>query len=89
MNAQVRVELVDRRPLAIASTQLVDNGVLDLEGTEVGVIDTRAMTAELHRQRAARLQVILPLDVVDTVVQVIGVLHVEALEHQQHAVAQA
>ncbi|MNJ21204.1 hypothetical protein D3C77_155510 [compost metagenome] len=89
VHAQVRVELVNRRTLAIAGTQLVDNGILDLQGAEMGVVDTRAMAAELHGQRTAGFQMVLPLDFVHTIVQVVGVLHVEALEHQQHAVAQA
>ncbi|MCY1184824.1 hypothetical protein D9M73_255480 [compost metagenome] len=55
----------------------------------MGVVDTRAMAAELHGQRTAGFQMVLPLDFVHTIVQVVGVLHVEALEHQQHAVAQA
>ncbi|MNO99399.1 hypothetical protein D3C76_911680 [compost metagenome] len=89
VHAQVRVELVNRRTLAIAGTQLVDNGILDLQGAEMGVVDTRAMAAELHGQRTAGFQMVLPLDFVHTIVQVVGVLHVEALEHQQHAVGQA
>ncbi|MNF89346.1 hypothetical protein D3C84_718680 [compost metagenome] len=89
VHAQVRVELVNRRTLAIAGTQLVDNGILDLQGAEMGVVDTRAMAAELHGQRTTGLQMVLPFDLMYTIVQVVGVLHVEALEHQQHAVTQA
>jgi len=89
MYAQVRVELVHRRTQPFTVTQLVDNRVLDLQGAEVSVVDPRTMPAELHGQGAIGGQVILPVDGVDAVVQVIGVLHREALEDQQHAVAQA
>ncbi|MNT04999.1 hypothetical protein D3C72_1396010 [compost metagenome] len=39
VNAQVRVELVDRRTVALRRTQFVDDGVFDFQGTEVGVVD--------------------------------------------------
>ncbi|MNE07133.1 hypothetical protein D3C80_997400 [compost metagenome] len=82
VDAQVRVELVYRGTLAITGTQLVDNGVLDLQGTKMGVVDTRAMTAEFNGQRTTGLQVILPFDLVHAIIEVIGILHVEAFEHQ-------
>ncbi|MNZ16764.1 hypothetical protein D3C78_337440 [compost metagenome] len=89
VHAQVRVELVHRRAFAAAGAQFVDDRVLDLQGAEMGVVDTRAVAAELNCQRTAGFQVILPLDFIDAVVEIVGVFHVEALEHQQHAVAQA
>ncbi len=89
VHAQVGVELVDAGALAFGGAQLVDNGVLDLQGAEVSVIDTRTMAAEFYRQGAVGQQVVCPLDVMHAVVEVFGVLHGEALEHQQHAVAQA
>jgi hypothetical protein len=75
-----------RRP---SGAQLVDDRVLDLQRAEVGVVDARAMAAELHRQGAVGRQVVGPVDRVHAVVEVFGVLHREALEHQQHAVGQA
>ncbi|MCY1398581.1 hypothetical protein D9M71_136160 [compost metagenome] len=89
MNAQVRVELVDGRTVALRGAQFVDDGVLDLQRAEVGVVDTRAMAAEFDGQGAVIEHVVLPLDVQHAVVQVFGVLHLETLEHQQHAVGQA
>lgn len=46
------------------------------------------MAAELHSQGAIGRQVIGPVERMHTVVQVVGILHGEALEHQQHAVGQ-
>ncbi len=89
VDAQVGVELVHRRALAGRSAQLVDNGVLDLQGAEVGVVDARAMAAELHGQGAVGQHVVLPVDIQHAVVEILGVLHREALEHQQHPVGQA
>ncbi|MNO56270.1 hypothetical protein D3C76_467820 [compost metagenome] len=89
VNAQVRVELVDGRTVALRGAQFVDDGVLDLQRAEVGVVDTRAMAAEFDGQGAVIEHVVLPLDVQHAVVQVFGVLHLETLEHQQHAVGQA
>ncbi|MNI15554.1 hypothetical protein D3C73_688540 [compost metagenome] len=40
VNAQVRVELVDGRTVALRGAQFVDDGVLDLQRAEVGVVDT-------------------------------------------------
>src|SRR5471032_2529720 len=88
VNAQVRVDLVDGRTFAGRGAQLVDDSVLDLQGAEVGVVDARAVTAELNGQRAVVEHMVLPLDVEHAVVQVFGVLHRETLEHQQHPVRQ-
>ncbi|MCY1181901.1 hypothetical protein D9M73_224340 [compost metagenome] len=38
--AQVRVELVDGRTVALRGAQFVDDGILDLQRAEVGVVDT-------------------------------------------------
>ncbi|MNZ59523.1 hypothetical protein D3C78_775660 [compost metagenome] len=89
VNAQVRIELVDGRTVALRGAQFVDDGILDLQRAEVGVVDTRAMAAEFDGQGAVVEHVVLPLDVQYAVVQVFGVLHRETLEHQQHAVGQA
>ncbi|MNO71103.1 hypothetical protein D3C76_620070 [compost metagenome] len=88
VHAHVRVDLFHRRAQAFAVAQLVDDRVLDLQRTEVGVVDARAMAAELHRQGAVGCQVIGPVDRVHAVVEVVGVLHGEALEYQQHPVGQ-
>ena len=66
----------------------VDDGVLDLQGTEVSVVDARAVAAELDGQGTGVEHVVLPLDVQHAVVQVFGILHRETLEHQQHPVRQ-
>ena len=88
VNAQVRVELVDGRTVALRGAQFVDDGVLDLQGAEVGVVDARAVTAEFDGQGAVVEHVVLPLDIEHAVVEVFGVLHRETLEHQQHPVRQ-
>ena len=88
MNAQVRVELVDGRTIALRSAQFVDDGVFDFQGAEVRIVDARAVAAELDGQGAVIEHVVLPLDVEYAVVQVFGVLHRETLEHQQHPVRQ-
>lgn len=88
VNAQVRVELVDRRTVALRGAQFVDDGVLDLQGAEVGVVDAGTVTAEFDGQGAVVEHVVLPLDVEHTVVQVFSVFHRETLEHQQHPVRQ-
>ena len=88
MHAHVRVELVHRRPIAIGSAQLVDDRILDLQRAEVGVVDARTLAAELHRQAASRQQVIVPVDIQHAVIQVFGILHREARQHQQHTVGQ-
>lgn len=88
MHTHVRVDLFHGRAQAFAVTQLVDDRILDLQRTEVGIVDARAMAAELHRQGAVGCQVVGPVDRVHTVVKVVGVLHREALEHQQYAVGQ-
>ena len=54
----------------------------------MGVVDARAMAAELDRQGAIGRQVVRPVDGVHAVVQVVGVLHGKTLEHQQHTVGQ-
>ncbi|MCY1435544.1 hypothetical protein D9M71_516430 [compost metagenome] len=87
--AQVRVELVDRGALAAGSTQLVDDRILDFQGAEMGVVDARTMATELHGQGSIGQQVILPVYIVHAIVKVFGVFHGKALEHQQHAIAQA
>ncbi|MNP56837.1 hypothetical protein D3C76_1515970 [compost metagenome] len=89
MYAQVRVELVDRGALAAGSTQLVDDRILDFQGAEMGVVDARTMATELHGQGSIGQQVILPVYIVHAIVKVFGVFHGKALEHQQHAIAQA
>ncbi len=73
----------------VAGAQLVDDRILDLQRAEVGVVDARAVTAELHRQGAVRDHVVGPVDIQHAMVEVFGVLHREALEDQQHAVGQA
>ncbi len=88
VNAQVRVDLVHRRALAFGRAQFVDDRVLDLQCTKVGVVDARPVTAEFHRNGAFRFKMVMPLDIEHAVVQVFGVLHREALEYQQHAVGQ-
>ncbi len=89
VHAQIGVDLVNRRALAIRGAQLVDDRILDLQCTEMGVVDARTMTTEFHRNGAVGFEMILPLDIQYAVVQVFGILHREALEHQQHAVGQA
>ncbi|MNP27016.1 hypothetical protein D3C76_1199020 [compost metagenome] len=89
VDAHVGVELVDRGAHPFGSAQLVHHRVLDLERTEMGVIDARAMAAELYGERAAGHQVIVPVHLQHTLVKLLGVPHREALEHQQHAVGQA
>ena len=89
VHTHIGVDLFHRRAQAFTVAQLVDDGVLDLERTEMGVVDARAMAAELHRKRTVGGQVVGPVNRVDAVVEVVGVLHVEALEHQQHSVGQA
>jgi len=88
VNAQIRVELVDRRTVALRGTQFVDDGIFDFQRAEVGVVDARAVAAEFNSQSAVGEHVILPLDVKHAVVQVFSVFHREALEHQQHPVGQ-
>ncbi|MCY1354067.1 hypothetical protein D9M69_404260 [compost metagenome] len=89
VDAHVGVDLVDRRPFAAGGAQLVHHRVLDLERTEMGVVDARAMAAELDRERAAGHQVIVPVHRQHALVELLGVPHREALEHQQHPVGQA
>ncbi|MNQ84355.1 hypothetical protein D3C85_994810 [compost metagenome] len=89
VNAQVRVELVDGRALTRRGAQLVDDGVLDFQRTEVGVVDARTVATELHRQGAVRQHMVLPLDIQHAVIQVFGVLHCETLEDNQDPVRQA
>ncbi|MCY1292059.1 hypothetical protein D9M70_412710 [compost metagenome] len=89
VDAHVGVDLVDRRALAAALAQAVDDGVLDLERTEVGVVDAGAMAAELHGEAAIGRQMLGPVDGQHVVVELVGIGHAEALEHQQHAVGQA
>jgi len=86
VDAHVRADLVDRRTLAAWRAQFVDDGVLYLQRTEVGVVDTRTVTTELNGQGAIRDHMVLPVNVQHTVVQVFSVLHRETLEHQQHTV---
>ncbi|MCY1178932.1 hypothetical protein D9M73_193070 [compost metagenome] len=47
------------------------------------------MATELHSQGAVGQQVILPIHIVHAIVEVVGIFHGKALEHQQHPVAQA
>ncbi len=54
----------------------------------MGIVDARAVAAELDGQGAVAEHVILPVDVEHAVVEVFGVLHRETLEHQQHTVGQ-
>ena len=89
VDTQVRAELVNRRALTRRRTQLVDDGVLDLQSTKVSVVDARAMPAEFNGQGAVRHHVIMPVNVEHAVIQVFGVLHREALKDQQHAVGKA
>ena len=89
MNAQVRVDLVDGRTFAGRGAQFVDDRILDLQRAEVGVVDARAVPAELHRKGTVGDHVVSPFDVQHAVVKIFGVLHREALEHQQHTVGQA
>ncbi|MNZ78299.1 hypothetical protein D3C78_968680 [compost metagenome] len=89
MHADIRVDLVHGRPAAELGAQVVDDGILDLQCAEVSVIDTRAAPAELHRQAAARIQVIAPRDAAHAHVEFLGVRHREPREHHQHPVGQA
>ena len=89
VNAQVRVDLVDGRTLAGRGAQFVDDRILDLQRPEVGVVDPRAVAAELYREGTVGDHVVSPLDVQHAVVKILGVFHRETLEHQQHAVGQA
>jgi len=89
VHADIRVDLFHRWAQALTVAQLVDDRVLDLERTEVSVVDARAMAAEFHGQGAVGSQVVGPVDGVHTIIEVVGILHREALEHQQHAVGQA
>ncbi|MNE02579.1 hypothetical protein D3C80_950600 [compost metagenome] len=88
MHAQVGLVLVHRRALTGRGAQAVDDAVLDLEGTEVGVVDAGATAGELHRQAAGGQQVLAPVDRTHGLVQCLGVVHREAAEDQQHAVGQ-
>jgi len=55
----------------------------------VGVVDAGAVAAELHGQAAVGGQVVMPVHGLDALVEVVGIAHREAREHQQHAVGQA
>ncbi|MNZ79882.1 hypothetical protein D3C78_984970 [compost metagenome] len=88
VNTHVRVDFFYRWAQTFTIAQFVDDGILDLQRAEVGVVDARAMAAELDRQGTVGRQVIGPVDSVHAIVKVVGIFHVEALEHQQHAVGQ-
>ena len=89
VDAQIRSNLVHRGPLPGALAQAVDDGVLDLERTEVGVVDARALAAEAHRQGTRGRQVFFPLHPVHAQIQPLGVFHREARQHQQHPIGQS
>src|SRR5690606_6909367 len=55
----------------------------------MSVVDSRAMATELHCQRAARLQMLGPVDPVNAVIERFGVCRGEAVEYQQHAVRES
>ena len=88
VHAQIRVELVDARPLARAGAQAVDDSVLDLQCAEMRVVDAGTMATELDGQTARRLQMITPVHGLNTLIQLLGAAHGEARQHQQHAVSQ-
>src|SRR5690606_24857914 len=54
VHTNVRAELVHRGTLASGGAQTVDNRVLDLQGTEMGVVDAGATAAEFNGQAAGR-----------------------------------
>ncbi|MCY1435443.1 hypothetical protein D9M71_515400 [compost metagenome] len=89
VHAQVGVELVHRRPPAELGAQAVDDGVLDLQRAEVGVVDARSASAELHGEAAARVEVVAPGHGPDAHVELLGIRHRETRQHQQHPVGQA
>lgn len=89
VDAHVRIDLVHRRTSAGALAQVVDDRILDLQRPEMGVVNARALAAELHRQRAAGVQVVFPVHRVDRHVHGLGVLHRESRQHQQDPVGQA
>ncbi|VFT10908.1 Uncharacterised protein [Pseudomonas aeruginosa] len=89
VDAHVRIDLVHRRASAGALAQVVDDRILDLQRPEMSVVDARALAAELHRQRAAGVQVVFPVHRVDRHVHGLGVLHRESRQHQQDPVGQA
>ncbi len=62
---------------------------LTFKAPKWGVVDPRTVAAEFHRQGAVGQHVVLPVDIQHAVVEVLGILHREALEHQQHPIGQA
>ncbi len=89
MHPQVGVELIDAWPLARCAAQPVDDGILDLERTEMRVVDPRTTPAELHGQAAGWQQVLGPIDGVHALVERLGIDRREATDHQQYAIGQA
>ncbi len=89
VHPQVGVELIDAWPLARCAAQPVDDGILDLERTEMRVVDPRTTPAELHGQAAGWQQVLGPIDGVHALVERLGIDRREATDHQQYAVGQA
>ncbi|MCY1213549.1 hypothetical protein D9M68_394340 [compost metagenome] len=88
VNAQVGVHLVHGGAHTVGAAQLVHHCVLDLERTEMGVVDPRTVATELDRQAATGHQVVMPVHRQHALIEVLGVLHRKARQHQQHPVRQ-
>ena len=81
--ADVEVELVvgvlgvDGGPLAEVAAETVDDGILGLEGGEVGVGEDLAAGGAVNHEGAVDIKYFLPFDAVDLVVELLVVVGLE------------
>ena len=65
---------------------MVDDGVLDLLGAELGVTDSVALTGKIHRQGVGAGEVLVPGNAPGGLVELVGAADLDAPEGQQHPV---
>ncbi len=89
VHTQVRLLGLDLRPLAGGVAQLVADRVLELQRAEMRVVERLVRAGELAGQRAARIEVIAPVDATRQCVERIGIHNGTTRHFQQHAACHA
>ena len=85
LDADIRLSLIDVRPHAAALGEAIDDGILDFQGTILGITDRGRSAGEVHSQRLMRRKIVLPRDVTDPKVEIHVVSNTETGQREQHA----